>query len=194
MAQTKRPRRQRAGDKFAAPALSPEQRQCDYAVAPFDRMATEMDRKWGIDRLPALVSTEMAVKYGKAICHLNAAIEAEVPEDVAAAANNCIRGMQAMDQMAEQAGHQPATGKHLEHRLEDFHFAIVLDEDEWPKLRQDRPDLMLFTMREVAVALRGMTEGLKLDAIKNHFPDAKIAGNPKLPQSFFDNGGDELPF
>ena len=51
-AQTKRPRRERKADRLMSPDATKAQIECDYAIAPMDRLALEMDRKWGIDRLP----------------------------------------------------------------------------------------------------------------------------------------------
>ena len=45
---------------------------CDYALAPFDRRFREMDKKWGCDKLPELVSAETAAKWGSTMEKLNA--------------------------------------------------------------------------------------------------------------------------
>ena len=198
MASPQRPRRQRKGDRFAAPGAQANEIQCDYALAPFDRRAREIEQLWGIDRLPSLVSESLAAKYGAAIAHLNECIAEEDPAKVAAAAANCIKGMDAMEAEAKANGHQPATGEAWEYELTDgeevFRFAVIKDEAEWPALKARRPDLMVFTMHEVAVALRGMSRAIALEDIKRHFPGAKITNTPKLPASFWEQGGDEINF
>ena len=73
---TKRPNklgRQKLEDRLISPsAASPNEVACDLALGSLDRVAREMDRKWGVDRLPDLVSPEMAAKYGSAMGKLNA--------------------------------------------------------------------------------------------------------------------------
>ena len=73
--QHKRPRRQKKGDRLLDRAASLNEIQCDKAVAVMDRLAIQMDRRWGVDRLPELVSIETAQKYGSALAKLNAALE-----------------------------------------------------------------------------------------------------------------------
>ena len=68
-----KPSRQKLEDRLTSPsAASPNEVACDLALGSLDRMAREMDRKWGVDRLPDLVSPEMAAKYGSAMGKLNA--------------------------------------------------------------------------------------------------------------------------
>jgi hypothetical protein len=105
-AQTKRPRRERKADRLMSPDATKAQIECDYAIAPMDRLALEMDRKWGIDRLPELVTPEMATRYGQAMAHMNECIRLGDPAKCVAAANNCIRGLHAMDAEATKLGKQ----------------------------------------------------------------------------------------
>lgn len=192
MAKPKRPPRQRKGDRLTGLNDRKNEVACCHAVAPFDRVATDMDRKWGIDRLPELVSPTLAAKYGEALAHLNECIAAEDPAKVADAASNCIRGMAAMEAEAVANGHQPATGDFWEYELRDddevFRFAIIRDNREWPTLKAARPDLLIFTMHEAAVALRGLSKKVALEAVKEHFPGAQVQNSPQLPKSFWDHG------
>ena len=73
--QVGRPKRQKKADRLLHSGQSQNQVMCDFALAPLDRLAIEMDRKWGIDVLPELVSVEMAQKYGSAMAKLNAAMK-----------------------------------------------------------------------------------------------------------------------
>lgn len=192
MTSNNRPRRQRKGDRLTGLRDRANEVACDHAVAPFDRAARDMDEKWGIDRLPELVSPALAAKYGEALAHMNACIAEEDPAKLADAAANCIRGMAAMDAEATANGHQPATGEFWEYELRDdhevFRFAIIRNDAEWPALRRQRPDLLIFTMHEAAVALRGLSKKTALEAAKTHFPNAKIQNSPDLPPGFWDHG------
>lgn len=188
-----RPRRQRKGDRLTSPDENATAVRVDYAVAPFDRHARKMDEKWGVDRLPELVSPETAERYGSAIAKLNEAIDAGDPELAVRKAGVCIRGLDAMDAEATAAGHQPITDW-WEYDLDGFRFAIVRDTGDWKVVQRERPDLkVIYSMREVAVMLRDMKS---LHAVKEEFPGATVERvSPKpLPSSFYDAGGDELPF
>lgn len=192
MTSHQRPRRTRKGDRLTGLTDRKNEVACCHAVAPFDRAARDYDQRWGIDRLPELVSPALAAKYGEALAHLNECIAAEDPAKVADAASNCIRGMAAMEAEAIANGHQPATGDHMEYELRDdsevFRFAIIKDASQWPALKAARPDLLIFTLHEAAVALRGLSKKVALEAVKEHFPGAQIQNSPQLPKSFWDHG------
>lgn len=170
-----RPRRQKAADRLLNAAVSKDQIMCDFALAPFDRLAIQMDNTWGIDRLPEIVSTATAAKYGAALALLNEAIDANDPALVQARADNCIRGLHAMNAEAEAAGKPKSRPDMLEFELNGFHFAILPDKDWWPAVREARPDLTLFSMREVAIALiAARADNPVIAAAKAAFPKAEI--------------------
>lgn len=170
-----RPTRQRKGDRLLCPGATSAEIACDHALAPFDRAALDSERRWGIERLPGLVSPEMAAKYGAAIAHLNDRINAGDPDGVAAAATNCIRGLAAMDAEAIARGHRPVPaevwvfdevidGKRV--RL-----GITREPGDWPTLQDSHPGLPIYSLREVAVK---MTPGLLEAAVKSVFPGAQV--------------------
>lgn len=199
MTAPKRPYRRKKADRLTSPGSSATAIQCDYGVAPLDRVATEMDLKWGIERLPELVSPETAARYGAAMAHLNDCIQKELPAETAAAAQNCIRGLNAMDAEAVSMGRTPATGTLFEYQLdigsgEPFKFGVLADDREWPTAKAKRPDLVLFTMREVANALREYMTAPLQAKLAERFPDAKITAiRPKRPVDYA-AGGDTIPF
>lgn len=188
------PRRQKKGDRLLNPGARKEEIQCDYGVAPLDRVAREYDRKWGIDRLPELVSPETAEKYGYSIARLNEALEATDPEQCKAWAAVCIRGLHAMDAEAAKAGRLPASGKYLEHEHEGFKFGVLFDGAEWQTAQAERPDLKFYTMQEVAVALKAVNLDNPLFAeAKRAFPKAEVT-NIKMRTPLEIELGDDIPF
>lgn len=196
----KRYSRPKKSDRLLYPDANAAEIQCSYGVAPFDRVATEYEKIWGIDRLPELVSPELAAKYGKAMAHLNDCITKQLPAECTAAAANCIKGLHAMDAEATANGAAKATGQVFEYELdigegEPFKFGVLADEREWMTAKDKRPDLVLFSMREVALALHKYMTAPLADELAEHFPDAKItAVKPKRPPVDYANGGDNLPF
>ena len=155
----KRPYRQRKGDRLVNPGANKEDIACDHALAPFDRLSREMEFKWGIDKLPELVSPATAEKFGITIGNLNAALEANIPADVVACAESGIRGLQYMDAEATAAGHKPHDADWWEYELpgedggEPFRIAVLRDGLDWQEVKANRPDLVPYSLREVAVEL-----------------------------------------
>ena len=167
---------------------------CDYALAPFDRAANDMDLKWGIDRLPYLVSPATAAKYGSAVAKLNAALETHDPAEVQARVEVCIRGMAAMDAEAEANGSPKARPEVIEFEYDGRRIGIMPDKDWWQTVKAERPDLTLFTLREVGVALAFMQGNNPVIAeAKKHFPKAEVVQIKPQSQLARDLD-DEIPF
>ena len=194
---TKRPRRQNKGDRLVNPDASAIQVQIDHTLAPFDRLATELERKWGIEQLPALVSPETAEKYGRTIGRLNEAIDKDDPAEVRRLAESAMRGLKVMDAEAEAAGAPRSPAEVWEYDLDGFRFAIMPDTAHWPAIKAKRPDLLLFTMREAALALKAMNARGIVAATKDAFPGAevrKVTPLKELPENFWRTGDDLPPF
>lgn len=174
---TKRPTRQRKADRLMHHGKSQDEIQCDYALGPFDRMAYDMDKKWGVDMLCELVSPETAAKYGSAMAKLNAAIDAQDPAMVAARAAVCMRGMQAMDAEATAAGKQPASDDVWILAFNGKQVGLLKNGRGWKAVHAAHPDLQLITENDVILALEAF-EASKLGQMKamieGSFPQAEV--------------------
>jgi len=148
-----RPQRKRKADRLTYGVASEKEIQADYAVAPFDKMVRDMDRKWGVDRLPEIVSPELAAKYGSALAKLCAAIDEGEPEMIAARAAVCIRGMTAMDTEATSAGMKPASDDVWIMEFNGIEVGLMKDGRAWPAVKASHPDLELITENDVITAL-----------------------------------------
>jgi len=187
-----RPTRQRKSDRLICPGSSANEIACDYAMAPFDRAAIEMDRKWGVDRLPELVSPELALKYGKAMAVLNDAINSDDPDKCAAAAANCIRGLAAMDAEAVRLGRQPVPAEVWVFEHEGQRIGVIRETADWSTLIESQPGLALYTLREVGNALAHYRSALPMiNDAKAAFPGAAVAA-VRSPLS--DDLEDEIPW
>lgn len=164
--------RQNRPDRLLTPGATAVEIRCDHAAAPFDRLAVEMERVWGIDQLPGLVTPALAEKYGRAVAHLNAMINEGKPEEVAAAAANCVKGMTAMDAAARSLGHKPITPDVFEYEHEGHHFGVVRDVAVAAIAEAQRPGITIYTMREVAIALHAARHAVA--AVKDAFPGAAV--------------------
>lgn len=172
-----KPRRQRSADRVLHRDVSAVQIKCDFALAPFDRMANAMDHKWGIDRLVELVPADVAAKYGSAMAKLNQAIDDQDPDEVAVRASVCMRGMQAMDQIATQAHGEPPTAQVWVVEADGYTFGLMRDPRAWQRAQEAYPKLELITEREMVLALTMYRRSLAkemIDAAKAAFPGAEV--------------------
>lgn len=190
-ARPKRPARQRKSDRLTHSGISQEEMMCDYALGPFDRTASDMDKKWGVDVLPELVPPEMAARYGSAIAKLNAAIEAQDPDEVTKRAAVCIRGMHAMDQAATQSGATPASQDVWLVQADGREFGLLRDARAWPAVQKKHPNVTLISEREMILAIEMYQQSLAgklINQVKDSFPDADMIkiSNPNLE--------DEIPW
>lgn len=193
--QYKRPPRLSKGDRLLDADATIDETAVGNGYAPVDALATKMEMKWGIDKLPGYASVDTAMKYGRAIATLNAAIAEGDVHKVKLHAKNCIKGLHLMDAEATAAGHQPATGDFWEYDLDGFKIGVLKDGAEWMPAKDARPDLRFFTMREVAIALKAYSDNFAIAEVKDAFPGATVTKiTAKLPKPDYRNGGDVIPF
>ena len=169
----KRPTRQKKDDRILHKGATANEIKSDLALAPFDAAVREMDKRWGVDRLPELVSTERAAKWGRAMAGLNAAIDAQDPDKVKFWVEVCLRGLASMDAEAVSLGRPVSDPMIWEHEYEGTVYGIIEDGREWPAAYAKRPDIAIHTLREVAVALHEHRNGL-VNAVKLAFPGAEV--------------------
>lgn len=189
-----RPRRVKKQDRLLYATTSKNELACDMAVAPFDRVVREMDERWGVDRLPELVSAETAARYGTALAMLNEAIANEDPIKVQRVVASCLRGLQAMDAEAKANNAQPASSEVWEIEHNGHRIGIMKDGRNWPAIKKTRPDLALYTLQEVAIALSSLEIGV-VSRIKELAPGAEISAaktHKQLSADFWARGGDEI--
>lgn len=189
---TARPLRKKKHDRLMHSGVTEDEMRCDFAVAPLDVISLDMDRRWGVDRLPGLVSPELASRYGAAMAFLNSAIEARDATTTAAAAENCIKGLHAMDAEARRLGHQPIPAEVWVHTHEGQTFGVVRAPGDWPTLKASHPGLRLYTLNEVAVALAGFSP--VVGAVKDAFPAAQITEIKPARSTLAEELDDEIPW
>lgn len=189
--QMKQNKRQKKSDRILHGSQSKDAIMCDYALAPVDRLAIQMDEKWGIDVLPELVSVSMSQKYGSAVAKMNAAVEAGDVEECKKRCEVVMRGLQAMDAEAERTGAQRASTDVWEVEIGGKLFGVMKDGRSWRTIKKQRPELELLTLREVGLAyswFRDNWAGELEKAAKQSFPGAEIVD---IKGKLFD---DPIPF
>lgn len=185
-----RPTRQKKDDRILHKGATANEIRADLSLAPFDKAVREMDKRWGVDRLPELVSVESAAKWGKAVAGLNGAIDAQDPDKVKFWVEVCLRGLTAMDAEAVALGRPVSDPMIWEHEYEGTVYGIIEDGREWPAAYAKRPGIAIHTMREVAVALHEHRNGL-VNAIKLSFPGAEVKA-VRRPQADLEDDFDFL--
>ena len=181
-----RPTRQKKDDRILHKGATANEIKADLSLAPFDAAVREMDKRWGVDRLPELVSVESAAKWGRAMAGLNAAIDAQDPDKVKFWVEICLRGLTAMDAEAVSLGRLVSDPMIWEHEYEGQVYGIIEDGREWPAAYAKRPGIAIHTMREVAVALHEHRNGL-VNAVKLAFPGAEVKAVRRAPQDLEDD-------
>ena len=98
----------RKPDRLTNPSDDPiADGQIYESLRPVDKVAVEMESKWGVGRLTSLVSVDTARKFGAASQKLNVAIDDRDPDEVAKRASVMVRAWNALDVEATNAGMVP---------------------------------------------------------------------------------------
>ena len=156
-------------------ALNPTA-SADLAKASLDRLdavASAMERKWGIDRLPKLVDAPLAVRFRSQAERLDEAIRIDVSAAVSAQAEAMLRAWNALDAAALAAGWKPLAPTIWEAVLPETGevIAIVRDADHAFALVKERKGAV-WTLAEVAIAIEAFGDTVR--ATKEAFPGAEV--------------------
>lgn len=147
-----------------------------HALLPLDRAASEMELKWGCDRLPSLVSPETAARFGSAKAKLDAAIQENDPQEVTRRAGVMIRGWDKMDAEAAERGFKALSPDIWSHTTAGgAKVAVARSEAEAGKASkmESFQNVRIYSLDEIGRILDH--DSLKLvNAAKDVFPGAKI--------------------
>lgn len=187
-------RQRRRPDRMTSPDLVARKHAItiDRIVGPLALKQSEMDRKWGTDRLPSLAPPELAQRFGIALERFEQAMMEETPDPdfIRGRVENLIRGYAALDAAAEAAGatRPPPTTWHL--RVGDKPCVIVLDRHDMRDVAAMMPDALIYTAEEIEHLLE-MDHFALIRATKEAFPGAEIREvRAKKPAPIVD----EIPF
>lgn len=186
------PHRQKKHDRltYGHPATKAEI-ECDFALGSLDRVATQMDQNWGVDRLVELMPPDIAAKYGARMAELNAAIDAQDPAAANALVSKLIANLRRMDEIAREAGHAPLSPDVWTYDIDGFRFGLLKEGGDWAAAQKAMPGLVMFTPREVAHALQAY-RGMVAD-VKAAFPGAQVTAIRK-PTELEASLEDEIPW
>lgn len=175
----KRTRPQRAKPK-PHPITNPERWMTEHAMAlyrclgPVEEAAQAANRKWGVSRLPRLVSVETAAKFGAVYDQLYRAYDECDCAAVEKWAASATRAWAALDREATEASAQPM---HLEAwgvLLEGDASAYIVRSDAAAQaVAEMHPGAPVYTLDEIGRLLSAVSAGL-LGGAKSIWPDAEI--------------------
>lgn len=173
-----------------------ESRAWQAATAVLDRTASEMERIWGVGRLPTLVSPETAAKFAMAEQQCEEAIESG---DVVAAAGKAAaleRGWRALDQEARARGHKPGdTGVVWCAAVGSRRFAVCLHRADVGPVADKFQDHTAVALPELLALLDATQAGRLVFDAKDQWPGATVAVKPAATKPAPDwSRGDDLPW
>jgi hypothetical protein len=164
-----------------------------HAIKPLDKIATDMELKWGCDRLPSLVSPATAAKFGSAKAKLDDAIMSNNLEYVTKRVTVMMKGYKALDKEAMRAGNvefHPTAWNHTTEK--GFKFCIAQGNADAIKAIQTHPHMegvSVYSLDEIGRLLESDSMTL-VNSVKETFPDSEVT-KIKKPKADLDQ---DLPW
>ena len=180
-------------DKQMAPMGSVNHRKVQSALIEFDRAVTDIEDRWGVDRLPELVDHNLRERFYKQRERLDAAIQANVGSEVQREAEVMLKGYKHLIKAAEANGFAELTGEVWEAQMPDGRvLAVAKTIDEANKAARDNRDMVVYSMDEIARVLCGWEEFKLATMAKHTFPGAEVVEIRERNTKELKD--DELPF
>jgi hypothetical protein len=165
-------------------------RRMQDALHRYDDRVSEVERKWGVDRLIWVVGGDLRDRFEAQMDLLNAAIDKM--EDVEHQVDVTLRGVAALEQAAIAAGVQPLGGEWIEGRMPDGRvLAIVPNDYEVSRVKRDNREMVVYSVDEIGKLLAEWDESKTVDAVKAAFHGATVE---KVRTRTEKELNDEIPF
>ena len=192
----RRPSHGRTKPSTASSMSEAESRAWAAATAALDRVAVDLERTWGVNRLPELVAPDLAAKFATAQEQCDEAIRSGDTAAAAGKATALARGWKALDAAARAAGHQPNDlGVVWTASVEGQAFAVCLHTADVGATADRYPGHTAVALQELLRVLIAREAAIYRKA-KTIWPGAAItAARPastKPPANW--KAGDDLPF
>lgn len=169
----------------------PAMRRMQDALHRYDDVVSEVEGRWGVDRLVWLVGGDLRDRFEQQMDRLNAAIDKCDPS-IEHEVEVTLRGVAALEAAAIAAGAKPLTGDYIEGRMPDGRvIAITATGYEAGKVKRDNREMVVYSVDEIGRIIEGLNkEAPVVDAIKNAFAGAEVVSVKPVPA----NLDDEIPF
>jgi len=159
------------------------------ALIELDKIASDCETRWGIDRLPLLVDENLRLKFWSQQDKLDQAILENDPDAVKKEAEIMARGWVALERAAKASGAQEATGKGYEATIDDNRtLRVCMSHEDATKAQRDNPGLIVASVQEIAGLWKLWEGAAMVEKCKDAFPDAQIIKTSKTRLD------DEIPF
>jgi hypothetical protein len=169
----------------------PAMRRMQDALHKYDDVVSEVEGRWGVDRLVWLVGGDLRDRFEQQMDLLNAAIDKCDPS-IEHEVEVTLRGVAALEAAAIAAGAKPLTGEYIEGRMPDGRvIAITATGYEAGKVKRDNREMVVYSVDEIGRIIEGLNKDAPVvDAIKNAFAGAEVQSVKPVPA----NLDDEIPF
>jgi hypothetical protein len=142
------------------------------ALVDYDRKRDEVEKVWGVDRLPDLVSDETRAKWWRAVGALNQAIYDGDANKVRSLVNNLVAGFDKLVAEALERGGRQLEPDIWQTKLEDGRTLQIVR--TWPEraYRADKdPQVLTYTLEEIGRLVASLP---LLNAVKKQWPGATV--------------------
>jgi len=161
-----------------------------------DKFVSAYEDKWGVERLPELVSPELREKFYQLRERLNEAIDSNDGKEVQRLVGVTKKAYDKLERVAIENGEQPLTGEHWEHPMPSGKvLAITKTHAEAGKVARDNREMVVYCLDEIANILDAKQSEIakRVEEIKSIFPGAEVTSvTPIKKQEVFID--DEIPF
>lgn len=141
-------------------------------IAGHDHIATEMDRKWGRDRLRLLVDMDLRQRFDDQRVKFNAAVWSGDVADTRQQAEAMIRGYNALDAAATAAGAQPLAPEVWETTTPDGEVVRIVQSNAEAHAVSDGRKMQVWTLSEIGHLIGHYADSVGL--VKTFFDGATV--------------------
>ena len=185
--------------RAAQQAMAPDHYKKRSLTDGLDHLAKQMETKWGVDRLPLLVSDQLRAAFYQQKDLLDEALTSGDLTLIDIQVGGMKRAWEALDQAATQSGQPILSADIWEVKLPVSGRDVAFVKTSAEAGAIARPDLETWTVSEIAQLIDGMDENVR--AVKQLFPGAEVTAITKketpsqTDEKPFDwSKGDEIPF
>lgn len=185
--------------RAAQQAMAPDHYKKRSLTEGLDHLAKQMETKWGVDRLPLLVSDQLRAAFYQQKDLLDEALTSGDLALIDIQVGGMKRAWEALDQAATQSGQSILSADIWEVKLPVSGRVVAFVKTSAEAQAIARPDLETWTVSEIAQLIDGMDENVR--AVKQLFPGAEVTAITKketpsqTDEKPFDwSKGDEIPF
>lgn len=180
----------------ARPGISEaESRAWAAANAALNRVAVDLERTWGVNRLPELVAPDLAAKFATAQEQCDEAIRSGDTAAAAGKATALVRGWKALDAAARAAGHTPGDlGAVWFASVQGRSFAVCLHTADVGALAALHRDHEAVSLEELLRLLDANELGRFVSKANRAFPGIELSAIKSSKPAAYWARGDDLPF